>query len=137
MGREIEEYVVNPAWDENDDRLRVQAAEHPDMDYVGVRVVYYRPNDQFANAPPHVPADEETIEDLINGIEEMAEVARDATRRIQLEELEETIEEHGVEQVKEVISIIEQHSDEGIEGLVRDNKLEALMKREFGDSDDS
>jgi len=136
MGQEIEEYVVNPAWDEEDDRLRVQAAEHPDMDYVGVRVVYYRPNGQFANAPPHVPADEETIKDLIDGIEEMAEVARDATRRMELEDLEDTIEDHGVDTVKEAIMILEEYSDEGIDRLVRDNKLEALLEREFGDSDE-
>lgn len=136
MGQEIEEYTVQPAWDEDDDRLRVQAAEHPDMDYVGVRVVYYRPNGQFANAPPHVPADEETIEDLINGIEEMAEVARDATRRMQLEELEETVEDHGVDTVMKAVEIMEEHSDGGLEGLVRDNKLESLLEREFGDTDD-
>jgi formate dehydrogenase maturation protein FdhE len=136
MGQEIEEYTVQPAWDEDDDRLRVQAAEHPEMDYVGVRVVYYRPNGQFANAPPHVPADEETIEDYSNGSEQMAEVARDATRRMQLEDLEDTIEDHGVDTVKEAIAIMEEYSDGGVEGLVRDNKLEALLEREFGDSDE-
>lgn len=91
-------------------RSEVQASWNDGNDRYEVRVCAYQPNGRFAQYPPHVSPDEETIEKLIEGIWEMAERAKKENLLNEMGEISDLVEEVGAERARE---LLEEAAEEG------------------------
>lgn len=97
----LDRYVVEE-WD-GDGRSEVQASWNEDRERYEVRVCAYQPNGRFAQYPPHVSPDEDTVAALVDGIAEMAEVARHENLMDELGELSDLIEQVGPDRARELL----------------------------------
>jgi hypothetical protein len=101
----IVDRAVVEEWD-GDGRCEVQASLNEASGEYGVRLAGYRENGRFAQYPPHVPPDEETIERTVEAIERMAESARAANRQQDLGEIHDLAEEVGFERAREALEAV-------------------------------
>jgi hypothetical protein len=97
----LDRYVVEK-WD-GDGRSEVQASWNEDRERYEVRVCAYQPNGRFAQYPPHVSPDEESVAELVDGIAEMAERARHENLLNELGELSDLIEQVGSDRARKVL----------------------------------
>ncbi|WP_144905715.1 hypothetical protein [Halobellus captivus] len=106
---EVIERVVVDRWGDGEGRAEVQAVRIEDTDRYEVRVCYFRDNGQFGQSAPTVSPDEETVERVSEGIEEMAKIARTKEREHRLAEIDTLVEDVGLDRAKQ---ILEEAADE-------------------------
>lgn len=97
----VDRYVVE-TWS-GEGRSEVQASFNESRERYEVRVCAYQPNGRFAQYPPHVSPDDETIEELVAGIEEMADRARQENLMDEMGELSDLIEQVGPNRARELL----------------------------------
>ena len=84
-------------------RSEVQVAWNDERGRYDIRIAGYQENGRFAQYPPHLPSDEDTIDRLVEGIREMAQRARQENILEEMGELTELIEEVGPERAKQLL----------------------------------
>lgn len=110
--------VVVDRWGNEEGRAEVQAVREKDSDWFEVRVCYFRDNGQFGQSAPTVSPDEDTAERVCEGVRKMAEVARNKEREHRLAEIDDLIQDIGLDQAKRVLA--EEVEKSGLDRLVDD-----------------
>lgn len=119
----LERYEVED-WD-GDGRSEVQASWNEDRERYEVRVCAYQQNGRFAQYPPHVSPDEETLGELVEGIREMAERAKKENLLNEMGEISDLVEEVGAERAR---TLLEEAAAEGDEATVDGDEATAGQK---------
>ena len=99
---DIKDRYVVERWG-GEGRTEVQASMNTNRDKYEVRVGGYDQSGGWLQYPPHVSADEETIEELIRGIREMAEVARRENLMREWDDLEDLIQQVSPDRARELL----------------------------------
>jgi len=106
----LDRYVVEE-WS-GDGRSEVQASFNSNTEQYEVRLCGYQSNGRFAQYPPHFNTDPEVLERAHEGIEEMAEVARQANAMNDLGEIKDLVDELGLERARELLESERDRTDD-------------------------
>lgn len=128
----IDRSVVD-RWGDEEGRAEVQAVRIQDTDRYEVRICYFRENGQFGQSAPTVSPDEETVERVCEGVREMAGVARTKEREHRLAEIDDLVQDVGLERAKQILA--EEATEDGSESTVEDANCETEQEAAAGESE--
>lgn len=114
---EVIERAIVDQWGNGEGRAEVQAVRAEDTDQYEVRICYFRDNGQFGQSSPTVRPGEETVEQVCEGIREMAKVARTKERE-RFAEINELARDIGLDRAKQTLK--EEAKKGGLERVVDD-----------------
>ncbi len=116
------------SWGTGDGHAEVQAVKNKDTGEYKVRPCHFQDNGRFGQSAPTLSPDEDVTQRVIEAYEKMATVARKKQREERLNEIDDLIQQVGLDRAKDILQV--EAEKDGIEQIVDDSKRASKLNNQ-------